>query len=52
MDKSHRMHSIIVFGVAVGISTAFPLNGNVTQVLAECVMDRRHYKSQDDATEC
>ena len=46
------LSTIIVFGVDVGISTAFPLNGSVTHVLAECFRDTRHYKSQDAATKC
>ena len=46
------LSTIIDFGVVVGISTAFTLSGNVTHVLAECFLDRIHYKSQDDATEC
>ena len=44
--------TVIVFGVAVGISTALPLNWSVTHVLTESFRERSHYKSQDDDTKC
>ena len=50
LNRQKYIATMNVFGVAVGISNAFLLNGSVTHVLAECFRDRKYDKSQDDAT--